>query len=196
MSRRLLGYVVKLPDGTRSPHTRVPVGHTTSHDIATHDCPVGSYVVPVFAVRKPKPADAPTGRSVPQWFGVKRPQADVAASEQVARTVKNVLITARGIIATPGRYTTKGDAQTKGGKIVCAYDDDAVSFGLFGAVSKANIRFGDNSQVAGRATGLLGAYIPTKMYGGVAQVYDWGAVSQEDAVKIFDKAIQKLESST
>ena len=59
-----------LPDGSRSPHTRVPVGHTTAHDIATYDCPVGSYVVPVFAVRKPKAAPAVSGERYACWAGV------------------------------------------------------------------------------------------------------------------------------
>ncbi len=58
MSRRLLGYIVKLPDGTRSPRTPKPTDLTAARDVATSIEPAGSYTVPVFAVRKPKPAPA------------------------------------------------------------------------------------------------------------------------------------------
>ena len=49
-ARRLLGYVVKLPDGTRSEHTLEP--HSLAHASA-HLCDDGA-VTPVYA--KPKPA--------------------------------------------------------------------------------------------------------------------------------------------
>ena len=53
-ARRLKGYVVKLPDGTRSEHTRRPVSLAYA---SAHLCDDGA-VVPVFATRKPKPAPA------------------------------------------------------------------------------------------------------------------------------------------
>ena len=57
MSRRLLGYVVKLPDGTRSSLTPTPVMLDDAGD-AWDRTPssTGDYVCPVFAARKPKPA--------------------------------------------------------------------------------------------------------------------------------------------
>ena len=60
MSRRLLGYVVKLPDGTRSPRTPKPT--TVVVATAYADVARGCYLVPVFVVRKPKPA-SPAGNT-------------------------------------------------------------------------------------------------------------------------------------
>lgn len=56
--RRLRGYVVKLPDGTRSPRTLTPVGLMACIQSDT-DSPDGAYVCPVFAVPKRK-LDEPT----------------------------------------------------------------------------------------------------------------------------------------
>lgn len=57
MSRRLLGYVVRQLDGTRSPLTPTPIQLVYALD-AWDQTPVdaGDYVVPVFAVRRPMPA--------------------------------------------------------------------------------------------------------------------------------------------
>lgn len=52
MTRRLLGYVVKLPDGTRSPHTSEPLPATEALRAALFEVPTGTYLVPVFATPK------------------------------------------------------------------------------------------------------------------------------------------------
>jgi len=59
--RRLLGYIVKLPDGTRSPRTPKPVPVIGDAVDAWIGAPDGSCVCPVFATRKPKPAPPPPG---------------------------------------------------------------------------------------------------------------------------------------
>ena len=51
--KRLLGYVVKLSDGTRSPRTPKPLPVIGDAVDAWIGSPGGSYVVPVFAVRRP-----------------------------------------------------------------------------------------------------------------------------------------------
>lgn len=56
-ARRLLGYIVKLPDGTRSPETPKPVG-VVEVARAYGNASLGTYFCPVFATRKPKPAPA------------------------------------------------------------------------------------------------------------------------------------------
>lgn len=57
MRRRLLGYVVKLPDGRRLPETTSPTIVAEADRLGRRWAPAGSYVCPVFAVpKKPKPA--------------------------------------------------------------------------------------------------------------------------------------------
>lgn len=61
-ARRLLGYVVKLPDGTRSPRTPEPDRLRRAAILCNTECPMGSHVVPVFAASKPAPVVAAEGR--------------------------------------------------------------------------------------------------------------------------------------
>lgn len=71
MTRRLLGYVVKLPDGTRSPRTPKPIKlYLAARAWDGSPADAGDYVVPVFARRTPT-AEPPVAeephRDVPVW---------------------------------------------------------------------------------------------------------------------------------
>lgn len=70
MSRRLLGYVVKLPDGTRSPETAKPTEFGPAEKALLGFAPLGSYLVPVFGKPKPAPVVAAGGRYAVLCHGV------------------------------------------------------------------------------------------------------------------------------
>lgn len=76
--RRLLGYIVKLHDGTRSPKTPEPVTLRTAVGRWNGEA-AGSYVVPVFAIPKRPPTTAPP-------VGVA--SAAIATSDAVASFVR------------------------------------------------------------------------------------------------------------
>lgn len=70
MTRRLLGYVVKLPDGTRSPETAKPTEFGPAEKALLGFAPLGSYLVPVFGKPKPAPVVAAGGRYAVLCHGV------------------------------------------------------------------------------------------------------------------------------
>ncbi len=101
-------------------------------------------------------------------------------------TPKEVLIAARGLIDTPGKWTKGSSARRADGAQVTPFVADACTFCASGAIMRATTD-GTNEDYS-TAVSALRKHIPIERWG-VACYNDDASTTHADMLKLFDKAI-------